>query len=277
MKKFLNFKANVHAGRQVAMLLRERGPLILAMTRRDIRDRYAGQALGVAWAFLSPLLIMTVYVMAFGLIFKGRIGTGDDGSAYIAYLLAGLVPWLTLQEILSRATTAVTDQANLVKQIVFPTEILPMRIAFAAFPTLAIGLLVVIPLALWSGHWSAIGLFVLLPVCLLCFVVLVTGLAFWLAAIGVFLRDIKDIVGFLMSVGLLLHPILYPPGAAPSWLEALFLASPFSYMIWCFREALVATPQPAWVWVIYPAVSFLLFATGWRAFRVLKPTFGNAL
>ena len=90
MKKFLNFKANVHAGRQVAMLLRERGPLILAMTRRDIRDRYAGQALGVAWAFLSPLLIMTVYVMAFGLIFKGRIGTGDDAAQVRSYWWAGI-------------------------------------------------------------------------------------------------------------------------------------------------------------------------------------------
>jgi lipopolysaccharide transport system permease protein len=275
--RILDFRAHIAAGRQFATLLRERTPLIVAMTRRDIADRYAGQAFGVAWAVLSPLLVMAVYLMAFGLIFKGRLGTGDDGSAYIAYMLAGLVPWLTLQEGVSRATTAISGQTNLVKQIVFPSEILPLRVALATLPNLAIGLIVVIPLAMWSGHWSVTGLFVLLPVCLFFSLLLISGLAFWLAAIGVFLRDIKDIIGFLMGVGLFVHPIIYPPGAAPAWLEALFFASPFSYMLWCFRAALVAEPQPTWVWIVYAVVSVLAFSTGWRAFRLLKPTFGNVL
>ena len=277
LASILDFRAHVAAVRQFAMLLRERAPLILAMTTRDMKDRYAGQALGVAWSVLSPLLVMAVYLMAFGLIFKGRLGIGDDGSAYVAYLLAGLVPWLTLQESLLRSTTAITGQANLVKQIVFPSEILPLRVALATLPTLAIGLIVTIPLAVWSGHWSVFGLFVLLPLCLILFLLLIVGLAFWLAATGVILRDVKDIVGFVMGVGLFVHPILYPPGAAPAWLEALFFASPFSYMLWCFRDALVAASQPTWVWIVYAVLSMLLFSTGWRAFRMLKPAFGNVL
>jgi lipopolysaccharide transport system permease protein len=278
LTRILDVRAHWGAGREIAALVRQRAPLILAMTVRDLKDRYAGQALGVTWAVLAPLLMMAVYLLAFSLIFKGRIGAGDDGSAYTAYLLAGLVPWMTLQEILSRATTAITGQANLVKQIVFPSEVLPLRVALAALPTMGIGLAVIIPVALWSGRWSVLGLVVLLPLCLACFVLLTAGVAFWLAAIGVFLRDIKDIIGFLMSVGLFLHPVLYPPGAAPAWLEAMFLASPFSHMLWCFRDALVAAaPQPTWSWLIYPLASVVIFTTGWRGFRMMKPTFGNVL
>lgn len=276
--RILDVRAHLAVAREVAALVRERRTLIKTMIIRDIKDRYAGQVLGTSWAILTPLLMMAVYFVAFGFIFKGRIGITDDGSAYTAYLLAGLVPWMTVQDILSRATTSITGQSNLVKQIVFPSEILPLRVALAALPTMGIGLAVTIPVALWSGKWSVFGLVVLLPICLLLFVLFTAGLAFGLAALGVFLRDIKDIVGFLMSIGLFVHPILYPPGAAPTWVEYLFQISPLSHMLWCFRQALTAMPPPSgWSWLVFALTSSFVFTTGWRAFRMLKPTFGNLL
>ena len=129
----------------------------------------------------------------------------------------------------------------------FPSELLPLRGALAALPTMGIGLMVIIPVAIASGQWSPLGLFVLLPLCLIFFVIFTAGLAFWLSALGVFVRDIKDVVAFLMSIGLFLHPILYPPGVAPAWLEAAFAASPVSHMIWCFRDALTAPRARAWL------------------------------
>lgn len=276
--RVLDVQANSRALADFFALVRERRALIAAMAWRELADRYAGQALGSAWAFLSPLLMMLTYLFAFGVIFKGRLGPVDDGSAYVAYMLAGLTPWMTLQDCLSRATLAVRGNANLVKQIVFPSEILPLRIAMTSLATLLIGLAVTIPVAIASGVWSATGLFLLLPAAIALQAIMLAGLSFWLAAMGVFARDIKDLIQFLLGVGLFLHPVLYPPANVPQWLGSIFQFSPFSHMVWCFRDALAPDGEfRTWSWVIFTVFSAIAFVTGWRAFRMLKPTFGNLL
>lgn len=276
--RLLDMRGHAVAWREVVALFSARRELLLVMAWRDLTDRYAGQMLGAAWAVLSPLLMMGTYLVAFGLIFRGRLGIDDDGSAYIAYMLAGLAPWMATQDCLARAATAISGQANLVKQIVFPSEILPLRIVFSSLPTLLIGLVVTIPLAIYSGAWRIEGLFLLLPLALCFFAILLAGFSLWLAAIGVFARDIKDLITFLLGIGLFLHPILYPPGSIPVWLEPWFVLSPFSHMIWCFRDALTPTgPLHIWSWIIFPALSLIVFTTGWRGYRMLKPSFGNIL
>ena len=224
--------SNLDAGREALSLLRTRGSLLLAMTWRDLTDRYAGQVLGTTWAVLSPLLMMATYLMAFGLIFRGRLGVTDDGTGYLAFMLAGLVPWMAMQDCLSRAPTAITGQASLVKQIVFPSEILPLRVALSSLPVLAIGLAVTIPIVIFSGSWHLFGLTVLLPIAIICYILFTAGVTLWLAAIGVFARDIKDLVTFLLGIGLFLHPVLYPTASVPVWLNPWFVISPFSHVIW---------------------------------------------
>lgn len=278
LSRILDVRAHGAAVGEASRLTSERAALLRAMTWRDLVDRYAGQAFGAAWAIISPIMLMATYIVAFGLIFRGRLGSVDDGTAYITFMLAGLLPWMMIQDCLSRAPTAVTGQANLVKQIVFPSELLPMRVALSSLPVLAIGLLFAIPLAIWSGAWTPAGLLLKLPMAVVLLLVMLLGIAFWLAAIGVFARDLKDLVTALLGIGLFLHPVLYPPASVPAWLEPVFLASPFSYVIWCFRDALsTAAPGQLWHWVTFAGLSVLAFTTGWRVYRMLKPTFGNAL
>ena len=104
------------------------------------------------------------------------------------------------------------------------------------------------------------------------------GLSYILAAAGVFLRDIKDIVGVLLLIGFFIHPIIYPPNQVPRWLDRVFAISPFTHVIGVFRDALVdgAVTRP-WSWVIALVTSLVLIVTGWRVFRMLRPSFGNAL
>lgn len=276
--RFIDPHANLSAWSGFLALVRQRGELIAALTWRDLADRYSGQALGASWAFISPLLTMITYLFAFGLVFKGRIGATDTGAAYIAFMLAGLAPWITLQDCLGRASMAIRNSANLVKQIVFPSEVLPLRVALSSLPTLAIGLLVTIPVCIMSGGWTLFGLMVLLPLAALFMTVMFIGLAFWLAAIGVFVRDVKDLVQFFLGIGLFLHPVLYPPAFVPEWLKPWFAVSPFSHMIWCFRDALTeAEPIHLASWFIFPAFAIIVFTSGWRVFRMLKPSFGNLL
>lgn len=258
-------------------MARHRG-LVAAMTSRELTDRYAGQVLGAAWAIISPMLTMLIYVWVFTYVFQGRLGAIDDTNAFTAYALAGLSPWIALGEALSRSVGVVTNNSNLVKQIVFPVEVLPLKIVLASFPTLMIGLVLSIGAAQMSGLLDVRRLLILLPYALVCYLFFVGGLCFALAAFGVFLRDLKDIIAFILGVGLFLNPIIYPPGGAPPWLAVSFDYNPVANMVMLFHHAIVGSVDPPnHSMIIMPIVSVILFALGWRAFRVLKPTFGNAL
>jgi lipopolysaccharide transport system permease protein len=275
--KVLHPRANLAAVRELVPLLRRYRELTWEMTCRDILDRYTGQVLGSLWAIGNPLLLMATYVLVFTFLFRGRIGADGSPTEYTVYLLAGLVPWIAFQEALGRAPTAITGNASLVKQIVFPSEILPLKIALGALPTLLVGLAVTMAFSVAIGAARPVG-WLLLPVVVACHVLMTAGISYVVAGIGVFVRDIKDVIAVLLSVGFFLHPILYAPGAAPRALELAFHASPVTYLIWCYRDALfygeIAHP---WAWMITPLFSAALFTVGYRVFRMLRPTFGNVL
>jgi homopolymeric O-antigen transport system permease protein len=270
--------ANLAALMEASRFVRRYRLLIAEMTRREITDRYAGQVLGAAWAIGVPLLTMGVYVFAFTVLFRGRIGPTDNGLGYTAYVLAAIVPWLALQDVLNRATVCVSGSASLVKQIVFPTEVLPLKVVLATVPALIVGLIVTTIMTIASGATNAFGTLVLLPIAVLLLLFMCAGLAYILAAVGVFLRDIKDIMGVLLMIGFFIHPIIYPPDRVPGWLGRLFAISPFTHVIGTFRDALVqgAVTRP-WSWLISLVTALVLTVIGWRVFRMLRPSFGNAL
>ena len=258
-------------------MFKHRG-LVAAMTGRELTDRYAGQVLGVAWAFLAPILTMTVYVVTFTFIFQSRLGEIENPAAFTAYALAGLAPWLTMSDMLGRSVMVVVGNANLVKQIVFPVEVLPMKVVFATFPTLLIGLTAAVIASLVGGllDWQRLGVY--LPAAIASYFLFLAGLAYLVSSFGVFLRDLKDIITFLLGIGLFLNPIIFPPGGAPDWLQASFNYNPLANMFFCFHYAIVGgVDPPNQAWIVFPVFSVVLFMLGWRAFRFLKPAFGNVL
>jgi lipopolysaccharide transport system permease protein len=182
-----------------------------------------------------------------------------------------------MSDVLSRAPGAVSSNASLVKQIVFPSEVLPLRVALASIPQLLVGLAVVLVISAIAGrlHPQAI---ILLPAVLVIYVLTMTGLAYVLAAIGVFVKDVREIVTFAISIGLFLHPVLYSPASTPRWLWPIFYASPASHIVWCFRDVLIEDHiAHPWSWLVASVFAIFVFATGWRFFRMLQPSFGNAL
>lgn len=254
-----------------------RRTLVYEMTWRDMLDRYAGQVLGAAWVIAVPLLQMCVYVFAFTVLFASRLTASGSNAEYVAFILSGLAPWIAMVEILGRAPTVVTANAGLVKQVVFPSEVLPVKVTLAALPTLGIGLAVALLMALIGGHARPLG-WLLLPIPIFCIVLMSAGFCYFLAAIGVFLKDTKDTVAVLLSIGFFLHPIIYAPGVAPPALQMLFYFSPISYVLWGFRDSLffggIVDP---WIWAAMIFLSCTIFLLGYRTYRMLRPVFGNAL
>ena len=184
------------AARCVAVLVRHRD-LTLEMARRDIRSQYGGQALGSWWVVGHPLFLMLVYITVFALIFKVRLGGSIEMPRdYITYLLSGLVPWMCAQQALARGPTLMVSQANLVKQVVFPIQVIPAAGVLVNLVFLAVGLAVLLIYSLITQGSLAVTV-ILLPILVLCLIVGLLGISFALAAIGVFFRDLKDVVQVL--------------------------------------------------------------------------------
>src|SRR5215213_617000 len=115
--------------------------LALALAKREVTDKYTRQVLGSVWAVGHPLIHVCVYIFLFRMVLGVRLGgtAGLPEFDYIVYLLSGLIPWLAVQESLNKGSTVITSNANLVKQVVFPLEVLPVKSVLACFVTQLVG------------------------------------------------------------------------------------------------------------------------------------------
>jgi homopolymeric O-antigen transport system permease protein len=266
------------AVREMFAHLKRHRLLLWEMARRDVADRYAGQMFGSLWAIGHPLALMGVYIVVFAYIFRLKVGgTVDMPLDYTVYLLAGLIPWLTFQEAMSRGVNAVTGNAGLVKQVVFPLEVLPLKgILAALFSQLVASLILVAYVVVTSGSlpWT----FVLLPLLWVLQFMAMGGVCFLLAAAGTYFRDLKDLVQIFTMIGMYLMPTFYLPAWVPSGLRPILYCNPFSYMIWCFQDVCYfGRLEHPWAWPIFGCGAVLTFYLGYRAFKRLKHYFGSIL
>lgn len=257
-------------------MLYVRRELIGELVHRELRDRHSGQMLGVLWAYGHPLLLMMIYTALFAYVFPARFTSNGSVLDFSVNVFAGLVPWLAFQDLLSRSPSILVGHSNLVKQIVFPTEVLPVKTAFASVLPYSVGLLFAVGYAGWHGTLSWLSL--TLPLLVLCLIAAMVGVAFLLSAMGVFLRDLREIITVFCSVNLFAQPILYNPFSTPNWLNWVFAINPFSYVTWCWQDALYrGSIVHTSAWIIFPLGSFFILAIGWITFERTRHSFGDAL
>jgi len=252
--------------------------LIVEMARRELTDRYAGQMFGLFWTVGHPLFMMALYVTIFVFVLKTKIG--DDVSMkldYTTYILSGLVPWLSIQESLSKACTAVTSNSNLVKQVIFPIEILPIKtILSAGFAQVISTILLILYVVIYQKTiWMT---FLLIPVLMAFQIMMMVGLGFLLASIAIFFRDLKDFVQLFCTVGVYVVPVLYLPQWSPGVFKLVIYANPFSYMVWCYQDAIYyGRFEHPLAWIVFPTLSVFTLIVGYRIMGRLKPIMGDCL
>lgn len=270
-----NAQAAVAMGR---MLLRHRN-LTLALTRRDITDRHADQMLGLVWVIGHPLLILAVYTVVFAVVFNLRIPAADHGGSrdYLVFLLAGLIPWLCVQETLGRGSQAISGNASLVRQVVMPVEVLPAKTALAALvPQVAFTGVLLAWLALARRDLASTIVF--LPGLMLVQTFGLLGLSFAVAAVAVFFRDLRDLIQLFNTVGIYLTPVFYAPHTMPNAVWWVLAVNPFSHLVWCYQDLIFYGDfVHGWSWAITLLWCTVAGIWGFRAFRRLKPGFGHAL
>jgi lipopolysaccharide transport system permease protein len=255
-------------------------PLLTALARRDISDDYVGHGLAVAWPVIQPLFAMAVYLFCFTWVFPARIqappGLTTDA---IVYLLAGIIPWLTLSQVMARSLASVVSNASIVKQVAFPLELLPLKTLMAPLLFGAVALACALAYATWTTGGVVIPVYLWgIPLLIAISLVLFSGLALLLSCLHVFSRDVREIVTLFLTIGLFIHPILYFPGAVPAAVRPLLYLSPFSYFLFCWQDILFyGGIERPWAWAATVATAMAVFALGARVFVGSKPYFGDFL
>ncbi|MTV15207.1 MULTISPECIES: ABC transporter permease [Bradyrhizobium] len=251
--------------------------LLREMVHRDLSAAHAMHGFGALWIFIHPLVIVATYLLIFGFVLGSKLAINADFPGdYSAYILASLVPWLMLQAAIVRGPGALLASANLVKQVVFPIEVLPIAATIAAtIPHLPALALVILYKAYVGGlSWMVL----LLPVVLVVHGILAIGLSFALSAITPFFRDLRDIVTVFTSIVMYLMPTVYLPDWMPSVLRPLIYSNPFSYVVWVYQDVLFfGTFKHPYAWVVTLLFALLSLGLGYRTFEKLKPYYGNAL
>lgn len=269
----INPKSNIQAFIELVTLLKKHWQLTIEMTKREINDRYAGQVFGLFWTFGHPLILIFLYVFIFGYVFKSTIEGPYD---FVVYLLAGLIPWLTFQEVMFKSSVLFINNVNIVKQIIFPVVVLPVKTVLASILTQIIlfGLLLIY--VFLSGGFPKIT-YILLPLLVIVQMFAMVGASFLLSSASPFLRDTKDFVQIFATINFFAMPMLYTSVKIPLF-KYIFYFNPFSYMIWCYQDALFFGQfRHPWAWLVFIAMSLLLFIFGYRFFRKIRLMIGNVL
>ena len=253
--------------------------LIVQMTKREVVGRYKGSAMGLAWSFFNPIIMLTVYTFVFSVIFKARWGTGGDESKtqFAVVLFVGMIVHGLFAEVLNRAPSLILSNANYVKKVVFPIEILPVvTLGAALFHSLiSLGVLLA-AFALFNGylHWTA----VLTPLVLLPLVILTTGLAWMLASLGVFLRDVGQTIGIITMIAMFLAPVFYPVTALPENFQPWIMANPLTFIIEQAREVLIWGRLPNWAGLgAYTLIAVAITWAGYAWFQKTRKGFADVL
>lgn len=241
--------------------------LLRELIKRDFNARFTGSALGLAWAVLQPLSLVALYWFVFTFMIPGG-RAGGLGSSYIYFLIAGLIPWLGVNEGLIRSTTSIVDNSSIVRRLPLRSELLVVVPNASALIFECVGLAIFLPMVIVEG--LSLRYLWLLPVALVVQLTLQTGVGLILAALYVFFRDLTQVIGFFLSILFYLSPILYPVGGR---FEKFFFWNPMTPLLGLFRSALLGSPLPRAASIVFLlVVASAVLAAGLLVFRRAQPT-----
>ena len=244
--------------------------LIARMGQREIIGRYKGSAMGLAWSFITPLFMLAIYTFVFSVVFQARWGTSEESKTQFAVVLfAGLIVHTLFSDVINRAPQLVLGNVNYVKKVVFPLEILPVvQLLSATFHALVSVVVLIAAQLVFQGSLPITAL--LLPVVLLPFLLLTLGLAWWLASLGVFVRDVGQTISLVTSVMLFMSPVFFPVQSLPPALQPWMHLNPLTFVIEQVREVVVWGRLPDWQGLaVYSLASI---ATAWLGFAWFQKT-----
>jgi ABC-type polysaccharide/polyol phosphate export permease len=250
--------------------------LLRELITRDLQLRYTGSLLGFLWAFANPLWQLGLYSVVFSVILRMPL-TGEATDSFPAFLFAGLLPWMAISEGLSRGTTSVVENANLVKKHTFPAELLTVSVTLSALAHAVVALLLFVVVR----AVTAVVVWRQLPLLLLAIVLqvaLTLGLGWMLATVFVYLRDVQHGLVLILSALFYLTPMIYPVSLVPERYRAAVEANPLSTVVGAYRAFLLGSrPPDGWQLLLLATTALAAFFGGLLLFRRSAPGFADEL
>jgi lipopolysaccharide transport system permease protein len=216
-------------------LLRYRA-LVSSLVARELKARYRGSVLGFLWTFVNPLLLLLVYSFVFGVVMPGA--RAPEIRHYPLFLFCGILPWTWFSSSLLESCTALTGSGTLLRKVMFPAEILPLVTVFTGLVNFALGLVILAAFSVYAGVPIVSSDLAWLPVIVAVQLALTLGLALLLSALSVHFRDIRDLLGNLMTLWFFATPIIYPYSQAPERFRPLLDLNPFTHLAIAYQQVL---------------------------------------
>jgi len=253
--------------------------LIRQMSWRAVIGRYRGSFMGLTWSFFHPIFMLMVYTFVFSFIFKARWGVGNEESkvGFAITLFVGMIVHGLFAECINQSPNLILSNANYVKKIVFPLEILPMVVIFSAlFQAVVSVLVLLVALIVTNGylHWTVL----FLPLVFLPLAVMVLGFTWFIASLGVFARDIGQVTGIFTTVLLFLSPVFYPVSALPARYQPWLMLNPLTFIIEQARAVLLYGKLPDWTGLfVYSLISIFICLAGFWWFQKTRKGFADVV
>ena len=250
--------------------------LLYSLTKNDFKQKYLGSYLGIAWAFIQPLITVLIFWFVFQVGFKSK---PVNDVPFILWLIAGMFPWFFFTDAISNATNAVTENSYLVKKIVFKVSFLPLIKIFSAlivhlfFTFFMYGLFMVYGYS-FDIHWLQSFYY------LFAMIVLMLGFSYVTSSVVVFFKDMGQLVAMMLQIGFWATPIFWYVGMFPAKYHWLFKLNPLYYIIEGYRDSMI---HHIWFWekptigLYFWVVAAIMIAVGFSTFRKLKPHFADVL
>ena len=249
--------------------------LLGQLVKRDVLLRYRGAMFGVLWMFLSPLLMLAIYAFIFGQVFQSRWHQQDSGLPFWLLLYSGLITFNIFAETVARAPTAVRGYPSFVKKIIFPVNILPVVPLGAALVHGAFNYLILLAALAWTnGFHVQIFLF---PLLLLPALLLALGIAWFVAAWGVFIKDMSQIIPMVVQMLMFLSPVFYPVSAVPKMLRPLYKFNPLGNVIEATRATVTGQSIEWSAWGTALGFCLAVWLLGYAFFQRSREEFADAL
>lgn len=249
------------------------------MVKREVIGRYRGSLFGLFWSFLSPVFMLVIYTFVFSVVFRARWGTdgGTGKTDFAVILFVGMIVHAFFAEVLNRAPNLVLANTNFVKKVVFPLEVLPIvSLGTALFHSCVSLLVLLLAFFIFNGYVHATAVYA--PFVLLPLVVMILGLAWMLASLGVFFRDVGQTIGIITTGLAFLAPVFYPVSALPPNFQPFIKLNPITLIIEQQREVLIYGRMPDFAALgLYTLIATVVAWCGYVMFQKTRKGFADVL
>lgn len=254
-----------------------RREVFIELVKREVSGRYSAAHLGLLWSFFNPLLMLGVYTLAFREFLGMRWPNLDTRADFSLMIFCGMIVHSLLAECLARAPTCIVGNANLVKKVVFPLAILPCVTVAASLFHAALSVLVLLIFVLISQHGLSFNV-LYLPIVFLPYALILCGISWFMASLGVFMRDVVQVSGVIATMFMFLSPVFYPATSLREGYRGLMTYNPLTLIIEQTRQIVMFGESPDWkALAMYTMGALAIMAFGYWWFQRTRDGFADVL